>query len=266
VQYVRIDSNETGLAGGAHIWPENAWIAASVPSWTAVSETEGFALHQPRYLNDAGRLFFNSADALVPGDGNKSEDVYEYEPSGIGDCSTATSAFSPASDGCARLISSGTGKEESAFLDAGESGDDVFFLTGQRLLPSQDLDASLDVYDAHLCSGASPCMAEASTPPPACEGDACQSPGAPPEDQTPGSLSYQGPGNPTPAAPAAKPKPKSAAQLKAEKLKKALKSCHKQKNKRKRSACEAKARKLYGPQKAAHKAKKSKKAAKGKKK
>ena len=230
-----------------------------MPGWTTIDSSDGFALHQPRYLNDAGRLLFNSADALVPQDTNKNEDVYEYEPAGVGSCSTQQDSFSPASGGCAALLSSGTAKEESTLLDASESGDDVFFLTGQRLLPNQDLDSSLDVYDAHACSGASPCLPEAPTPLPACEGDACQSPGAPPEDQTPGSLTYQGPGNPPPpAAPAAKPK--TAAQLKAEKLKKALKACQKQKAKRKRATCEAKARKLYG----AHKAKKPKKASKGK--
>lgn len=253
--YAKIDTDETGLSGGSEIWPLGAWIAADVPSGTAASNAEGFSLHQGRYLNDAGRLFFNSADALVPEDSNKTVDVYEYEPPGVGDCSTASATFGPASGGCVALISSGQAKEESAFLDASESGDDVFFLTGQRLLPEQDLDTSTDVYDAHACSSSSPCLPAPPAPLPPCEGDACQSPGAPPEDQTPGSLSYQGPGNPP--APAAS-KPKTAAQLKAEKLKKALQSCRKKKSKQKRTACEAKARKLYGP----HKAKKSKKAKK----
>jgi hypothetical protein len=259
VQYSRIDTDETGLAGGSRIWPQGVWIAASVPGWTAINEAQGLALHQSRYLANSGRLFFNSADALVPQDANKSEDVYQYEPPGVGDCNGEKATFSPASGGCVALISSGTAKQESAFLDASESGDDVFFLTGERLLPSQDVDRSLDVYDAHACSGAAPCLPEAPTPPLACEGDACQSPGGPPEDQTPGSLTYQGPGNPTPP-PAPLIKHKSAAELKAEKLKQALKSCRKQKRKRKRSACEAKARKLYGP----HKAKKSKKSSRKK--
>jgi hypothetical protein len=51
-------------------------------------------------------------------------------------------------------------------------------------------------------------------------------------------------------------KPKTAAQIRAEKLKKALAACAKEKNKRKRAVCQAKARKLYGP--------KVKKVAKGK--
>lgn len=258
VQYKQIDAFNNGLAGAARIWPQGAWIAANLPGWSVLNEVQGFALQQSRYLDDSGRLFFNSSDALVPQDSNSSEDVYEYEPPGVGSCNGAQPTYNPASGGCVALISSGTAKEESAFLEASENGDDVFFLTAQRLLPKEDLDQSLDVYDAHVCSESSPCLPEAATPPPACEGDACQSPGSPPEDQTPGSLTYVGPGNPAPPAPA-KAKPKSAAELRAEKLKSALKACEKKQNKKKRAACEARARKLYGPKK---QAKKSKKAAK----
>jgi len=196
VPYKQIDTAEGGLSGGSRIWPAGAWIAAIVPGWRTLSEVQGLALYQPRYLSNSGRVLFNSADALVPQDTNSNMDVYEYEPAATGGCNGKRESFSPASGGCAEPISSGTAKEESVLLDASESGDDIFFLTGQRLLPSQDLDTSLDVYDAHACSAASPCLPEAPTPPPACEGDACQSPGAPPEDQTPGSLTYQGPGNP----------------------------------------------------------------------
>ena len=110
VQYKQIDTREGGLAGGGGIWPENAWIAASIPGWTALSGVEGFALHQSRYLSDTGRLFFNSQDALVPRDGNKAEDVYSTSPPHVGDCEEARSSFSAASGGCVALISSGTAK------------------------------------------------------------------------------------------------------------------------------------------------------------
>jgi DNA-binding beta-propeller fold protein YncE len=261
VQFRQLDTNEEGLAGGAGIWPAGAGIAASIPGWTPISGTKGVSLYQSRYLNDSGRLFFNAADSLVAQDSNKTEDVYEYERPGVGDCSEGLATFSPGAGGCVALISSGTAKEESSFLDASESGDDVFFMTTQRLLPNQDVDASRDVYDAHVCSGASPCLSSPPAPLPPCEGDACQSPGAAPEDQTPGSLSFQGPGNPAPqSAPA--PKPKSAAQIKAEKLKKALAGCHKMKKPRKRAACEARARKLYGVHKAKAKSKKKSKSKK----
>ncbi len=253
IQYRRIDANEGNLAGGAGVWPANAWIAASIPGFTPLSEGEGFALHQPRYLSNSGRLFFNAADALVPQDVNRSEDVYQYEPAGIRNpegkelCSEAMETFSPDPGGCVALISSGTGKEESALLDASESGEDVFFLTAQRLLPAEDLDASADVYDAHACSGASPCLPAPAVPPPACEGDACQSPGSAPEDQTPGSLTYQGPGNlvTSPVAPVVKPKAKPL--TRAQKLANALKACHGKRISGKRRVCERSARKQYAP-------------------
>ena len=161
------------------------WLAGTVPIWTS-------ALYQSRYLDDAGRLFFNSDDALVPSDTNGTEDVYEYEPSGVGGCTSGSAFFSAVSGGCADLVSSGVAKEESAFLDASENGDDVFFLTSAQL-SSVDRDSSPDVYDARVNGGF-----PASQPPPACEGDACQSPVAAPNDPTPGSLTYEGPGNPGP--------------------------------------------------------------------
>ncbi len=241
VQYKQID-----LASGFQTWPEGTWIAASTPGWSAIDTIEGFALHQSRYLSDAGRLFFNSAEGLVPQDSNETEDVYQYEPPAVGDCSSSKSTFGAASGGCVALISSGQAKEESAFLDASESGDDAFFLTGQRLLPSEDLDQSLDVYDAHACSAGSPCLPEAPTPPPACEGDACQSPGAPPENPTPSSLTYQGPGNPTPPAETPAVKAKAKLPMRVQKLTNALKACHGKRDTAKRQACERQARKQYG--------------------
>ena len=93
--------------------------------------------------------------------------------------------FSPASGGCVGLISSGTSAEESAFLDASENGDDVFFLTASRLVP-QDVDTALDVYDAHVCSAASPCPPPSAAVTPACEGDACQQPADPAQRPHPG--------------------------------------------------------------------------------
>jgi hypothetical protein len=157
-------------------------IAASVPGWTTRS-------YQSRYLSDPGRLFFNSSDALSPKDSNGTGDVYEYEPPGVGDCSTASPIYSSSSGGCVSLITSGTSKEESAFLDASESGDDVFFLT-QAQLSKRDIDTALDVYDARV-DGGEPEPIE----PVICEGDGCQLPAVPPSDPTPGSLTFHGAGN-----------------------------------------------------------------------
>jgi hypothetical protein len=179
----------------------------------------------------------------------------------VGDCTEASSTFSAASGGCVSLISSGTSKEESAFLDASENGNDVFFLTASRLSPL-DVDSALDVYDAHACSAESPCPPPPPPPPPACQGDACQNPVAAPTDATPGSLTFHGPGNATQAA-AVKPKAKPL--TRAQKLAKALKTCKKNSKantkqaKARRAKCEKAARKSYGPVKQRAKQKREKK-------
>src|SRR6202042_1238487 len=96
--------------------------------------TTGFR-HQPHYLSDSGRLFFDSNDALVPQDVDGTQDVYQYEPTGVGDCQSMSATFNADSEGCVGLISAGTSAEESVFLDASESGGDVFFMTFSRLAP-----------------------------------------------------------------------------------------------------------------------------------
>jgi NHL repeat len=246
------------------LW-ENRWMAGNIPGWTTKDLTD--ALYQSRYLSNSGRLFFNSSDALVPGDVNGKEDVYEYEPAGIGSCQApgygrnAGNVFSENAGGCVGLISAGTSTEESAFMDASETGGDVFFLTTSRLSP-QDADASADLYDAHECTESAPCAAPgAAVPPPCTTGDACK---AAPTPQpaifgSPSSEVFSGAGNVTPTPITTKTvTPKAATRTRAEKLAKALKACAK-KSKSKRKRCEAQARKKYGP---AHKAKKTNRRAK----
>jgi DNA-binding beta-propeller fold protein YncE len=204
-----LDKEGRQLFDAQDIWISNVasehWLAGSVPAWSS-------PLHQSRYLSDSGRLFFNSPDALVPQDTNNVEDVYEYEPPGVGDCSTSSSTFSAASGGCVSLISSGTSNEESVFMDASESGDDVFFLTSAQL-SALDVDSVLDLYDARVGGGF-----PAPAAPPACEGDACQSPAAAPNDPTPGSLTYRGPGNSVAPLTVSKPAKKALKCAKGRKL------------------------------------------------
>ncbi len=218
------------------LW-EGRWLAGSIPGWTRVNTTH--ALYQSRYLSNSGRLLFNSATQLVPSDANGLEDVYEYEPSDAGGCTL--------SSGCVGLISSGGSSEEAAFIDASADGSDVFFLTSARLAGS-DTDNAYDVYDAHLCSGASPCPPPAAaTPPPCSTADACRAAPPPQPDifGAPASQTFSGLGNPVASTPAAKPKPLTPAQ----KLANALKACKKDRNRKKRIACERSARKRYAPQK-----------------
>jgi hypothetical protein len=187
------------LVGGDRIWSASIWLAANLQGWTPPGES---ASYQSRYLSDQGRLFFNSSDALVPSDTNGQEDVYTYEPPSSAEeappndtCATSSPTYSPAQEGCVSLISSGSSPEESAFLDASESGNDVFFLTSAQLAPT-DVDTSLDLYDARAphVPGEAVGFPEAAKPV-ECLGDACQQPATPPNDPTPGSLTFHGAGN-----------------------------------------------------------------------
>jgi hypothetical protein len=166
-------------------------VAAIVPGWDGFERAvvSGIdQMYQPRYLSDSGRLFFDSKDGLVPRDVNGALDVYEYEPEGVptGEhaCSSATQSgsevFKPARPfevegrrgeegaGCVALISSGTSPEESTFLDASETGSDVFFRTTSKLA-AQDTDDAPDIYDAHECTVGSACLGVQAVQPPPCD-------------------------------------------------------------------------------------------------
>ncbi len=169
------------------------WLGGSIPGWDNVGLRSSY---QPRYLSDSGRLFFDSPDVLVAQDTNGLEDVYEYEPPGVGDCNSASPTFGERSRGCVSLISSGLSGSESAFMDASENGDDVFFATGSRLTP-EDYDTSYDVYDAHVCSTTVPCRAVHVVPPACSSGDSCKAAPSPqPEIFGPApSATFSGTGN-----------------------------------------------------------------------
>jgi hypothetical protein len=190
IEYLNIENRR---AGGSQVWPSTTWIAANIPGWTPFQLDQ--SRYQSRYLTNSGRLFFNSQDSLVPQDANGNEDVYEYEPEAVGSCQRSSSEFSSSSGGCISMLSGGASSEESAFLDAsamgpgGEEAEDVFFLTSSALTP-KDVDQIGDVYDARVGGGESQ-----GAQPVQCEGDGCQQPAVPPNDSTPGSLSFNGAGN-----------------------------------------------------------------------
>jgi hypothetical protein len=234
--------NSLALPATREEWENKGWVAALPPHTTAIGENE--PNYQPRYLADSGRLFFNALDALVPQDVNGSGDVYEFEPNAVGDCGQPV--------GCVNLISSGESGEASVFLDASATGDDVFFLTAQRLTKA-DIDSREDVYDAHVCSPASPCLETPAAQPPACITEssckAAPSP-QPPAFGAPASQSFSGPGNPPPPPPT--PPVKVKPPTRAQQLAKALAACHKRfaKAKKRRAGCERQARGKYGAKKA----------------
>jgi hypothetical protein len=264
VEYHKLEPGSGGLAGGPRdAWLEAGLVAANVPGWTGNDEAGEVSRYQPRYLTDQGRVFFNSADGLVPQDVNGTEDVYQYEPLGIkgpeGDelCTEAMSTFSARSGGCVNLISSGESSRESAFLDASESGEDIFFLTAGQLDPTQDHDNALDVYDAHACSTNSPCPPQsAETPPPCDTGDSCKAAPTPQPSifGAPPSATFNGLGNPAPPT-AAVVKAKAKPPTRAQKLAAALKACRRDKKKAKRAQCQRLARNKFGAVKKAKKKK-----------
>jgi hypothetical protein len=216
------------------------WLAGALPAW--VEFYQGTGVYQPRYLSDSGRLFFDSPDALVPQDVNGTLDVYEYEPEGVGPeaarCGPAVASgsdvFKPAhafevegrsgeeGAGCVGLISSGGSAQESAFMDASETGGDVFFMTTSKLAP-QDFDKAYDVYDAHECTSVSPCIPPPPVTLPECVNvEACR---AAPSPQpavfgAPSSATFSGVGNLSPEASPPAPKKVTKKTVKCQKGKK----------------------------------------------
>jgi hypothetical protein len=139
--------------------------ATVLPATTLSDLTIGNAGFRPRYLSEDGRVFFSTAESLVPEDVNGVLDAYQYDPA----------------SGEASLLSSGRGKDRSTFADASASGEDVFIVSRQKLVPS-DRDELVDLYDVGVGGGFPEPLAPASAP---CEGEACQagqaaSPGAAP--------------------------------------------------------------------------------------
>jgi hypothetical protein len=110
------------------------------PTWTS------------RNVSAGGDVVFDTAEALVAGDINGAIDVYEW------------------SGGQVRLISNGTQDPDSIFLDASESGRDVFFTTRAQLVEA-DQDNLVDLYDARV--GGNPEWGKV-PPNTSCVGDACQ--------------------------------------------------------------------------------------------
>ncbi|MGN6254355.1 MAG: hypothetical protein ACTHO8_05165 [Solirubrobacterales bacterium] len=223
------------LVDHSESWEER-WLAADLPIWETL-DGHATSTYQPRYLSNSGRLFFNAASALVPGDVNEQWDVYQYEPAGTSSgCAETSQGFLTKDAGCIDLLSSGTSSGESAFLDASESGGDVFFLTGSRL-NQQDRDSQLDVYDAHACTWTSPCLpgVQGGPPPSPCtSAESCHGPTArPPALEVPASATFH------------EPRKQKRTRSRAQRLARALKACDR-KPRPARKKCRAIAKKHYG--------------------
>ncbi len=181
----------------------------------------GVGRYHPNFVLDNGMVYFESLSPLVPQDTNGQYDVYEWQ------------------DGRLSLISPGTGEQLSKFSDASPDGKNVFFKTGKQLV-GQDIDGTVDMYDARI-GGGFPAPVVAAP----CTGTGCQGvPSAPPIFATPPSVTFNGVGN-FEAAPKPVTKSKRVSLSRAQKLAAALRTC-KRGPKKKRATCEARARKKYG--------------------
>lgn len=182
---------------------------------------------------DGNYVFFDTPAALLPSDvdgevppehggvgGGEdtspifslSSDVYEWRKPGVGGCARP--------QGCLALITSGRGGHLNILLGTTGSGRDVFFSTVESLLP-RDNDTAADIYDARE-GGGFPEPKE----PAICEGDACSTPFAAPNDLTPSSATFQGAGNVLASSlPEVKPTPKPKAKRKRKCRAKARRKC-----------------------------------------
>ena len=170
--------------------------------------------------DDGRRVFFASADAVLPQATSGLRQVFEYDSGTVSAISRLGSPFN------------------AEILGASPSGNDVFFNTADDPVPSPT-DGDSVVFDARV-GGGFPVSSRAQ-----CEGASCRAaPNPPPVLGSAASASFSGAANlaPPPPAPAVKPRVLTRAQ----KLQKALKACKAKHNKKKRRSCEKRARKAYG--------------------
>jgi hypothetical protein len=139
-------------------------------------------VHDPLYVansdKEGNRIFFQSRDAILPGDKNGEKiDVYEF------DVATGTTS----------LISSGKGPADTAYMGNGIDGRDVFIVTADPLVPRDGNAGAYKIYDARIGGG----FAEPTNP--VCEGEGCRGPtSSEPPEAAPATSSFVGSGDPLP--------------------------------------------------------------------
>ena len=191
-----------------------------------------------------GRVFFNAIQPLAAQDQNGNvQDVYEWEAVGEGTCTPEMAGA--VNNGCVFLLSGGNSEDYSYLLDADANGENVFFTHRGGLGSIGVSGEPNELYDTRVDGGfASPLAG--------CAGVGCQlAPPGPPTFATPasalGSIGAEGGAlGPALAGSTHARKKASAAQMRAAKLKKALKACKKERRKARRLGCEKRARTRYG--------------------
>ena len=190
-----------------------------------------------RWTNTSGtEVFFDSSQPLSEEDSNGTQDVYEWTAQGTPSCPVSTSVYG----GCVFLLTSGESESFSFLVDVDESGSNVFVVHRGPMYGVGPAGTKSFLYDVRV-GGGFPQTTVGCTGPATCPA----APGPAPAMSVPASMTFSGSDNFEPQPPLKK----SAAQIKAAKLHKALKACKKahRKSRKKRLACERAARKKYAP-------------------
>ncbi|MGA7704426.1 MAG: hypothetical protein WB998_05965 [Solirubrobacteraceae bacterium] len=151
----RVSVGEAGRDANGN---NSAYSAAMRDEEKSEASSAAKARLRVRAINEDGtRIVFTTAEPLSRFATNGLENVYEWR------------AGPGPNEGSVSLVSSGSSPESDSEPVITPSGDDVFFVTSQSLLP-QDTDSAPDVYDARIGGGFPPVLAERQP----CSGDACQ--------------------------------------------------------------------------------------------
>jgi hypothetical protein len=192
-----LDANGNCNDGGGGGSACNAMVGSTEPRSGKLSLYAQREMGSRAISEDGSRIVFQTAEPLSSVASNGLVNVYEWhkEPGW--------------SEGRVSLVSTGSAPVSESNAVITPSGNDVFFVTSQGLLP-QDTDGQGDVYDERLKGSFPPGPAERQP----CSGDACQGPLTNPAPLlVPGSVPQAPGGNFT--APASKAKAKKAKPKKA---------------------------------------------------
>jgi hypothetical protein len=229
---VSIGHEDYGEDGNTSVEADAPKLANTPQFEAATRPTDRWSLLS---LTAGGDVFFTSADQLVPGAVAGRENIYEYDH-------VENDVYLISAGDEAAPLASGT---MPRYLGTDESGEDVFFLTAESLVP-QDIDTQASWYDARV-GGGFPGPIEVT----GCQFGICEgSRSTPPQPPATGgseAAAPEEPAAPPPASTSDEVKPKAPAKTtsRAEKLAKALRACKKDPKKLRR-ACEAHAREVYG--------------------
>jgi hypothetical protein len=174
---------ETSLGGNLR----NADARIQSPVESLLGDEERIVARQA-VDEDGSRIVFTTTEPLSASASNGLSDIYEWH------------------EGHVSLVSSGSSAEPDGSPVITPSGDDIFFMTSQGLVPA-DTDGAPDIYDARVGGG----FPVAPAQPEECRDDACQGPlSVPAPLLVPGSV-VQVPGEKVvpPKAPAVKKKKKT---------------------------------------------------------